>query len=102
MPSVGGGTLLAHEHAGLHSTGTADDTSNSAIVGARAGNELTGILRINADNHSRLCFAIESRNVELLGEVAAAGDLEFLRNDTTIAASEIVGVELNRGSPIGF
>ena len=100
MLAVSFGALLAHQHARFDATRAADDAGDGAVVGLGAGHELAGILGINADNHAGFEWILEGIDVELFGEVAATGDLQFLGGDPAIAAE--VGLQGDRGGAVAL
>src|SRR5688572_17539986 len=85
MFAVCDGAGLAHQHSWLHATGTADDTGDGAVVGCTRHPELAGIFGIDADDHAGLERFMDGVDIELLGKIGAASDLEDLGGDTAFA-----------------
>src|SRR5690606_3322934 len=98
--AVGDAPVLAHQEAGAHAAGPADDAGHEGVVRRRADGEAAGLRGVDGDDHAGGWRAEvrQRRHVEVLGEVGAARDLELLGDHAGVPV--VLGVELKHGDVV--
>jgi len=91
--------LLSHHHAGNHTTGATNDAGYLTVIGGRTDLQLPGVSRVDTNDHARGDVDMGFLDIELLGQIRAPGDDNFIGGDPAQSTGGIMSFYRNYSPP---